>query len=153
MPGQGAARRARAAATPPLLITKRLVAHLPYSWQRWGSGPRDGDPVGVPVPCSRVRAGYWCDCTEGSSRDHEDADAGPTSQARVEPAPLGQALGYVDTSSAFLGPHGSASPDDESALQRQIEALPVGTVVERMGTGIAIQFVEAPRVDGGSTGG
>ena len=143
MPGEQVSRRARAASRPPVAVgvTKRLVAHMPYRWQRSGPGPRDGDPVGLPVPCARLRAGYWCECSSGFGRHFEEAEAGWTPQARVEPAPLGTAIGYLEASHPFLGvAHGLATSEDEHALQQQIESLPVGTVVERFGTGIAPRF-------------
>lgn len=145
MPGQQVSRRARAATRPPfpVAVTKRLVAHMPYRWQQHGPGPRDGDPVGLPVPCARLRAGYWCECSSGFGRHFEEAEAGRTPQARIEPAPIGTTIGYLEDAHPFLGvPHGQVTPEDERALQLQIEALPVGAVVERFGIGIAPGFDE-----------
>jgi hypothetical protein len=126
---------------PPMVVTKRLVAHRPPDPSdelgvRYG--PRDGDPVGVPAPCARLIVGYWCSCGSGfaSLGSHE-----PISRARVEEAPDGEWRGYVDSYGGSLEP-GVRWPteSDRRYLQEVVEALPVGTVVERFGTGIAPRF-------------
>jgi hypothetical protein len=126
-----------------MVVTKRLVAHVPPDPEdELGVhyGPKDGDPVGVPAPCARLVAGYWCSCGSGfaSIEGHEQ-----TSRARVEAAPEGEWRGFVDSSGGYLEP-GVRWPveSDRRDLQEQVEALPIGTVVERYGTGIARRFTD-----------
>lgn len=129
------------AARPPMVVTKRLVAHRPPDPEDdlgIHYGPQDGDPVGVPAPCARLIAGYWCSCGSGfaSITGHESI-----SRARVEHAPDGEWRGYVDSFGGYLEP-GVRWPveSDRRDLQEAVEVLPIGTVVERHGTGIAPRF-------------
>lgn len=133
---------------PPMVVTKRLVAHRPPDPEdELGIhyGPRDGDAVGVPAPCARLVAGYWCNCGSGfaSLAEHEQI-----SRARVEAAPDGEWRGYVDSYGGSIEP-GVRWPveSDRRDLQLQLEALPIGTVVERFGIGIAPRFGEAVRIE------
>ena len=126
-----------------LVVTKRLVAHRPWDPDDvpgidWG--PVDGEPVGVPAPCARVVAGYWCSCGSGFQ---SLAGCESISRARVERAPDGDWRGWADGWSGFLEP-GPRWPTaaDRRRLQAEVEALPIGTVVERHGAGIAPRFVE-----------
>lgn len=136
------------AAQPALLVTKRLVAHRPPDPEDdlgIHYGPLDGDPVGVPAPCARLVAGYWCSCGSGfaSIAEHEQV-----SRARVEAASDGEWRGYVDSSGGYLEPGGRRPVEsDRRDLQAQVEALPIGTVVERFGTGIAPRFGDSVRIE------
>ncbi len=133
---------------PVTIVTKRLVAHRPPDPEdELGIhyGPQDGDPVGVPAPCARLEAGYWCSCGSGfaSIVEHQEI-----SRARVEAAPDGEWRGYVDSSGGYLEPGGRWPVEsDRRDLQAQVEALPIGTVVERFGTGIAPRFGGSVRIE------
>jgi len=133
-------------APSPIVVTKGLVAHVPIHRDdecELGYGPRDGDPVGVPAPCARLVAGYWCACGSGFASFETDE---PVSRARVEAVPDGDWRGHIQCNGDVVEP-GVRWPTetDRRALQLQVEALPVGTVVERFGTGIALRFGDAVR--------
>jgi hypothetical protein len=135
-------------AHPSMVITKQLVAHRPPDPEdELGIhyGPQDGDPVGVPAPCARLIAGYWCACGSGfaSIAGHDQI-----SRARVEEAPDGDWRGYVDSFGGYFEPGGRwPIESDRRDLQAQVESLPLGTVVERFGTGIAPRFGDSVLMD------
>ena len=129
--------------TEPLVITKRLVAHVDARGESFGVpyGPADGDAVAVPAPCARLVAGYWCACGSGfvCARTGEE-----TVRARVVAAADGVWRGYVDDdfdSDGWLEPWAHRlGRADRRELQRIVESLDVGTVVERRGVGVAPAF-------------
>lgn len=123
--------------------TKRLVAHYEWGWQRQ-RGIHDGDPVAPCAPCPRLRAGYWCaDCGEGFGRDHDDPNEFiGVQQARIEVSPNGAGTRYLEDEHSYSYHGGAATSEEAHALQQQIQALPVGTIVERFGLGIAPRFIE-----------
>jgi hypothetical protein len=127
----------------PLLVTKRLVVHRP----RLGDPeppfdrrnlPSDGDPVWLAAPCRRLRAGYLCECGFG----FEFADGLPDdwALARVVLREEEAATTYRDEDWVLSDRHGWIDEDEVLALAEQIELMPVGTVVERHGLGIAPLF-------------
>lgn len=131
----------------PLAITKRLVAHVTARPESFGVpyGPEDGAQVAVPAPCARLIAGYWCACGSGfvSPTTREE-----TFRARVVDADDGLWRGYVDDEYDSDGwmeqPVHRPGDADRQELQRSVEALEVGTVVERRGAGVAPAFGWTP---------
>ncbi len=120
--------------------SKRLVAHRPPEDHGAQWGPQDGEPVGVPSPCARLVAGYWCSCGAGFTGldSHER-----TSRARVGTDPTGAGVRFVDSREGFAEPSIPwPTRTDRRLLQDAVEELPVGTVVERRGDGIAVAFPE-----------
>lgn len=121
--------------------SKRLVAHRPPMEHDAGWGPQDGEPVGVPSPCARLVAGYWCSCGAGflGLESHEQ-----TSRARVERDPTGAGTRFLDSREGFAEPRIPwPTRTDRRLLQDAIEELPIGTIVERHGDGIAVAFGDA----------
>lgn len=141
-------RTRRRRASDPLVVTKRLVAHVtegrpesfgvPY-------GPADGDAVGVPAPCARLLAGYWCGCGSGFASTTTGEE---TFRARVVAADDGVWRGWVDDGFDSDGwmerPVHRPGDADRRALQQAVEALEIGTVVERLGAFVAPAFGWVP---------
>ena len=103
----------------------------------WGLPPADGDPVGIPVPCARARAGYWCECTGSfrSVRGHV-----PMSRARVElltrAAATSAGVPFIwGPPSEQWVPEPTAA--EEAMIVRMLHRWPIGTIVERRGLGFA----------------
>lgn len=106
----------------------------------WALPPEDGDVVGIPTPCARLRAGYWCTCGGSfrSVRGHI-----PMTRARVAivsvPEDEVDAVEFIDgpPSDPLVPPPTSG---DRLALALLLDALPEGTIVERNGIGFAPLF-------------
>jgi hypothetical protein len=106
------------------------------------SEPRDGEPVGLPEPCARLRAGYWCSCG-GSFRTVRHRLE--VQRARVELMPESE-----QPSVPFLGDYWS-DPDvppithrDHREVDERLAGLSVGTIVERHGTTFRERFHPRP---------
>ena len=116
---------------PPLILTKRLVVHRPRVVDLdlpvgRDHGPDNGDPVWLAAPCARLRAGYLCECGFG----FEYADGRPEEAATT----------YREEEWVLSDRHGRVDEVEAAALAEQIERIPVGTIVERRGLGIAPLF-------------
>lgn len=106
----------------------------------WALPPVDGDVVGIPTPCARLRAGYWCTCG-GSFRSVRGGV--PMTRARVEVVDVPD--DEVDGVEFIEGSDGDElvpvpTSGDRQALRLLLDALPPGTVVERNGLGFAPLF-------------
>lgn len=139
----------RAVARRSIVPTKHLVAHRPdvgaafEAGSALAYGPDDGEAVDLPAPCDRLRAGFWCSCG-GSFISAATWEV--VHFARVVALGGGDAPRYIDDrENGYEWPVPGSTGQDREALLACVEALPIGTVVERHGLTLAPRFDPSSR--------